>query len=132
MAQPKNIRLIRDVLDKLLVDRSGMPVGRVDGIVLLLSGEHSPPRVIQIESGASTLARRWNHQFESVIRWTVRKLGLRWRRPVRIPWHDIDSLGRELQLNVCGEDSPLLARERWLRDHIIRRIPRSGAQTKSP
>src|SRR5690349_4048397 len=98
MAQSKNIALIRDVLDKLLVDRNGMPVGRADGIVLLLSDDDSPPRVIQIESGSATLVRRLNQRLARGIHSVLRKIGLRRRRPVRIPWPGADSLGRELKL----------------------------------
>jgi hypothetical protein len=130
MAQSKNIKLIRDVLDKLLVDREGVPVGRVDGILLVQDGD-SPPRVMQIESGAITLARRLNAELARVLPWLMRKIGLRWRQPVRLPWSRIDSLGRELKLDLCAEHSALLGSEHWLRDHVVRRIPGSGKQKQS-
>src|SRR2546430_13846523 len=123
----KPLYLIRDVLDKLLIDSENVPLGRVDGIVLVV-GEYAQPRVLQIESGTVTLARRlstrWAHRAHRVSRW----LGLRWKRPVRIDWSKVDTVGRELTLNLRGEDSPLLTRDRWLRDHIIRHIP--GNRTK--
>jgi hypothetical protein len=131
MTRSKNIGLIRDVLDKLLVDRDGMPVGRVDGIVLVLSGEHSRPRVIQIESGAITLGRRLNAELARVLPWMMRKIGLRWRQPVRLPWSRVAAVGRELKVDLCAQDSALLASERWLRDHVMRRIPGSGKQKQS-
>ena len=124
------IELIRDVLDKLLVDRDGIPLGRVDGIVLLLAPNQSRPRVAQIESGLPTLARRLSGRLARALHWVTRKLGGRWPRPVRLPWSRVESLGKELKVNICAENSRLLARERWLRDHIIRRIPGSGMKSK--
>src|ERR1051326_7734772 len=125
-AQSRKLRLIRDVLDKLLVDRDGVPLGRVDGIVLIIGGKDSRPRVAQIESGLATLARRLNVRFARALHWLVCKLRLRWRHPVRIPWSKIQSVGRELKLDVCADNSRLLERERWLRDHIVRRIDRKS------
>ncbi|HEY6111755.1 MAG TPA: hypothetical protein VIV62_04515 [Chthoniobacterales bacterium] len=126
--QSRKLRLVHDVLDKLLVDRDGVPLGRVDGIVLIISGKDSRPRVAQIESGLATLARRLNARFARALQWLVRKLRLRWRRLVRIPWSKIESVGRELKLDVCADNSRMLERERWLRDHIVRRIPGNGTK----
>jgi hypothetical protein len=127
MAAPsRKLRLIHDMLDKLLVDRDGIPLGRVDGIVFLVGGENSRPRVVQIESGLATLARRLNARFARALHWLVRNVGLRWRRPVRIPWSEIEAFGKELKLDVSAKNSRLLAREHWLRDHIIRHIPGNG------
>jgi hypothetical protein len=128
-AQPRKLQLIRDVLDKLLVDREGVPLGRVDGVVLVIGGAHGRPRVAQIESGLPTLARRLNVQFARALHWFICKLGLRRRQPVRLPWSKIESFGRELKLDAGADDSRLLARERWLRDHIICQIP--GHATKN-
>jgi hypothetical protein len=127
--QSRKLRLVHDVLDKLLVDRDGVPLGRADGIVLVMAGRDSQPRVAQIESGLATLARRLNARFARALHWLVRKLRLRWRRPVRIPWSKIESVGRELKLDVCADNSRLLQRERWLRDHIVRRIPGNGIKS---
>ena len=124
----RTIGLVRDVLDKLLVDRDNVPLGRVDGIVLVLAGDHSRPRVAQIESGILTLARRLSGPFARALHGLTRKLRLRWPRPVRLPWSRIDAIGRELKIDICGENSRLLARERWLRDRLIRHIPASGAR----
>jgi hypothetical protein len=124
----KTIGLVRDVLDKLLVDRDDVPLGRVDGIVLLVTSAHSQPRVAQIESGIPTLARRLSGRFTRALQWLTRKLGLRWPRPVRLPWSRIESIGKELKIDICAENSRLLARERWLRDYIIRHIPGSSAK----
>jgi len=49
--------LVRDVLDKRVVDRNGREMGRVDRIVLELR-DGQPPRVAAFEIGPSALATR--------------------------------------------------------------------------
>ena len=49
--------LIRDLLDKKVVDRNGREMGRVDGVVLHI-GEGTMPHVIAIELGPAVLAYR--------------------------------------------------------------------------
>jgi hypothetical protein len=124
----KNIALIRDVLDKLLVDRDGVPLGRIDGIVLLVAPGDSRPRVAQIESGLPTLARRLPGPVARSLHWAIRKLGGRWARPVRTPWSRLESIGKEVKIDVSAEHSRLLAGERWLCHHVIKRIPGSGTE----
>jgi len=126
----KTIHLIRDVLDKLLVDRNGVPLGRVDGIVIMIAADESRPRIAQIETGLATLARRLSGRLARTLHWLTRRLGGHWPRPVRLPWSSVESIGKELTIDVCAENSRLLARERWLRNHIIRRIPGSGMNSK--
>ena len=120
------IGLIRDVLDKQLVDRDGLPVGRVDGIVLFSGSDNAQPRIGQIESGLTTLARRLSPRAARLLQHVSRRFGFRWRRPVRLPWSTVQSVGRELQLDLCGDNSRLLASERWFRSRIFRRIPGNG------
>ena len=122
-AIPDKIGLVRDVLDKLLVDRDEQPVGRVDGIVLVIESDDLQPRLDGIESGTRTLARRIGGRFARWLEYCVRFAGLRWKQPVRVDWSKVNSIGKELKLDICAENSPLTASERWLRDHIIRRIP---------
>ena len=49
--------LVRDLLDKKVVDRNGREMGRVDRIVLDVR-EGAPPRVAAFEIGPSALAAR--------------------------------------------------------------------------
>jgi hypothetical protein len=128
MSKPKKLHLIRDVLDKLLVDRDRIPLGRVDGILLELGGSHAQPRVVQIECGIMTLGRRLSPRFARRAQRISRRFGVRCRRPVRVDWSKIEKIGRELSLDIHREDSPLLAGERWLCNRIIRRIPGNGTK----
>jgi len=49
--------LLRDILDKQIIDRDLTSLGRVDGIVLELR-DNAPPRIDAIELGFAVLARR--------------------------------------------------------------------------
>jgi sporulation protein YlmC with PRC-barrel domain len=122
MGTSEKIHLVRDVLDKLLVDTDRMPLGRVDGIVLLIKGE-TRPQVVQLESGSATLARRLGSGFATVAQWILRRIGTNWTGPVRVEWAKVKQIGKEVMLEGTSQNSPLLARERWLRDHLIRYIP---------
>jgi hypothetical protein len=131
MSKPKKLHLIRDVLDKLLVDCDHIPLGRVDGLVLLMGGEQAQPRVIQIECGMKTLLQRLSTPWTQRVQRISRRLGWRWRAPLHVDWPKIEKIGRELTLNIRGEDSQLLASERWLRDHVIRQIPGNGIKKEA-
>jgi hypothetical protein len=123
MTAAKKLALMRDVLDKQLLDRDGKPVGRVDGIILVLGSSTTPPRVTQIEAGITTLAKRVQPRLADWCRSIARKWGLRRGRSVRIAWAKIELIEKELKLDLTAERSELLVWERWLRDHVIRRIP---------
>src|SRR3954470_4492419 len=51
------LALVRDVLDKQLLDRESRPFGKVDGIVLEVRAD-GPPRVVALEVGAATRLAR--------------------------------------------------------------------------
>src|SRR5919108_461534 len=63
------VRLTHDVLDSQLMDREGRPCGKVDGIVLVVGEHGTPPRVVALEVGALTLARRLHPR---LARWLMR------------------------------------------------------------
>jgi hypothetical protein len=130
MTAAKQLSLVRDVLDKQLLDRQRNPMGRVDGIILALGSSTTPPRVTQIEVGITTLARRVHPRLAEWCRAIGKKSGLRRGRPVRIAWAKVESIEKELKLDLTAEHSELLVRERWLRDHVIRHIP-GGARKPS-
>ena len=72
------MHLVRDVLDKQLVDHAGHdPMGMADGIVIEVRDVNQPPRVIAIESGFPVLARRVSPKLEPIVRWLGRRLGVR-------------------------------------------------------
>jgi len=106
------MRLIRDVLEKEVIDRHGRTIGRVDGIVAEWRG-NGPPVVRWLELGARPKARRIGVWLE---RWFHRV-------PTRIGWPAIRHVGRRIEVAVNAEDTPAWRLERWLRDKVFRRIP---------
>ena len=117
------VRLVHDLLDSQLMDREQRPCGKVDGIVLLI-GESGPPRVVALEVGALTLARRVSPR---VQRWLAR--AARWLGPAaphayRIPWSRVRSVGaKEIRVDLDAASTPLWTLERWLAERVIRRLP---------
>ncbi len=117
--------LVRDVLDKGLLDRNGAPMGRVDGLVMQV-GEKSQPHITHIEIGGTTLGARLHPVFERMARKLTRMWGPKRTEPVRIPWSRVETIGRDIKLDVKAKETGALAWEIWIARHIIGRIPGSG------
>ncbi|SAL89011.1 hypothetical protein AWB74_08860 [Caballeronia arvi] len=117
--------LVRDVLDKQLVGRDGAKMGRVDGIVAELR-PGLPPRVIAIETGPVTLARRVGERAASLVTWCIAKIaGARYTEPYRIPWSRVRRIEIDIEVDVDLADTPLGKYQRWLREHIVAHLPGS-------
>jgi sporulation protein YlmC with PRC-barrel domain len=119
-----DIAIVRDLLDKQLVDRDGEPLGRVDGIVMAYTAD-GPPRITHLELGAQTLAQRLPQPFRGALGWLARRLTPRGDTPYRIEASRIMQLGRKIKIDIDGTRSGARDTERWIRDHIITRIPGS-------
>lgn len=118
----KKLDLARDVLDKLVVDKEGTKMGRVDGLLLDLSGD-GPPRVEAIEMGFVVLARRIHPRVERwaerLRRWSVRKTAR-----YRIPWSKVKEVTPyHVQMDLEALKTPAFDWERWLRDHFVAKVP---------
>jgi hypothetical protein len=119
--------LIRDVLDKQLVSLKHDPLGKVDGILIDAGDGSSPPRVVGIECGFPTLARRVHPRLEKCVRWLGRRWGVRRGRVTRISWSRVQSVEAEIVLRVDHADCfPTNAWETWLRKHFVAHIPGGG------
>lgn len=116
------MELVHDILDKQLIDPSHDPIGRADGIVLLLSDGH-PPRLAYIEAGSTVLARRLHPRFGRWLRALAFRYGLRRGVPTRIPWRKVKKIGIEVECDVKADDTNALAWEHWLREHVVSHIP---------
>jgi sporulation protein YlmC with PRC-barrel domain len=114
------VELGREVLDQQLVDRSGINMGKVDGVVLELR-EDGPPRISAILTGGHLLARRLHPRLESLARWLTRRYGPGQMEPMRISWEKVMKIGVDVKVDMeAQEGSPW---EHWVRDHILSRIP---------
>lgn len=118
----EEIKLICDVLDNQLVDRDKQPLGKVDGIIIELR-EGGPPRLIYIETGMTTIARRLHPRLGL---W-AQSLGHRWclrrGRPFRIEWSKVKDVGIDVEVDLRAEETQAFAWEKWLRKNFVNRIP---------
>jgi sporulation protein YlmC with PRC-barrel domain len=106
------------VLDQQVLDRQDQPMGKVDGVVLeLRPGE--PARVSHIVVGGTTLLWRIHR---GLARWVERRRGKDGRVAV-IPWSRVLRVGVDVKVDADSAGSPALYWERWVRDHLIGRIP---------
>jgi hypothetical protein len=119
---PKQTMLIRDVLDNQMVDRRQRNIGKVDGIALVLR-KGRPPRVAYLEQGAVVLAGRIGPRSARFAEWLSRKLGVRKEPVFRIPWSNVLDVGLDVDVDIDGATSPAWAWERWLRKHVVARLP---------
>ncbi|GEN81329.1 hypothetical protein [Actinotalea fermentans] len=99
------------LLDRQVLDVDGTPVTVVDDVELTDPGpDDGAPRVVALLSGSVLNTRLLGgHQ-----------PGARW---YRIPWSAVRRVGVTLELEVRGEELDVTWTERWLRDHLIARIP---------
>lgn len=116
------VNLIADVLDKQICDVNGERSGKVDGLVIVLR-EGKPPRVGYIECGAPVVARRFGKHWERIALALNRWLGVSEKPRYRIPWSKVKELDIDVTLDFGICDQPPFAWERWLRDHIIAKVP---------
>jgi len=119
--------LIRDVLDKKLVDREDCDMGRVSGLLMHV-GEKTQPRVTHILIGGPTLWMRVNPVLGRISKRLGRVWGPKRSEPVRIPWSRVETIGRDIKLDVVAKETGALDWELWLAKHVIEHIPGGGSE----
>jgi sporulation protein YlmC with PRC-barrel domain len=115
--------VVRDVLDKAVVDRNGRKMGRVDGIVLDRR-EGQPPRLTAILIGPVALGDRLHRNIGRLVSTLVARTGLGQGRPVRIDFENIADVGRSVKLRLLIGETAVDAVERRLRAWVLK-IPGS-------
>ena len=119
------MHLVRDVLDKELLDREEEPMGRVDGLIMHL-GERSQPRITHIAVGGSTLWERVHPVLGRLSKRMRRWWGPKREKEVRIAWSHVKTVGRDIKLDVEAKKTGAIDWELWIAHHIIEHIPGSG------
>jgi len=119
--------LIRDVLDKKLIDREDCDMGRVSGLLMHV-GEKTQPRVTHILIGGPTLWMRVNPVLGRISKRLGRVWGPKRSEPVRIPWSRVETIGRDIKLDVVAKETGALDWELWLAKHVIEHIPGGGSE----
>ena len=117
------MHLVRDVLDKQIVDRNQVKIGKVDGIVARLR-QGKPPRVIAVEIGSIALARRLGPLPGRWMAILAAKLGgERHAKPHRVAWSKARDIGLDIEFDIDVRKTAIFDWQVWLRDHIISKIP---------
>ena len=116
------MNLVHEVLDKQMLDSRRRKMGKVDGIVLELV-EGRRPRVIALETGVPTLARRLSRRFGRMVDAVVQRLSPGRPGSCRIPWRRVRQIDLDVYVDLDAEGSPVFAVERWLHQHVVARIP---------
>ncbi len=115
--------VVHDVLDKPIVDRNGREMGRVDGIVLDVSG-NEPPRLLQVLIGASVLGARVNLPLGRWVHGVEHGLGLGDERPIEIGFGHVEEIGDKVKLDLAVGETGADSFEQRVRTWIVK-IPGS-------
>ncbi len=119
--------LVRDVLDKQLVDRFGTMMGRADGVVIeLRDGE--PPVVDHLQLGAVVLAARVGRPAERLVNWFRQHVRVRRNAVQIIRWPLVAEMtAHHIKIDIDGQETEAFDWEKWLRKKIVERIPGASA-----
>jgi sporulation protein YlmC with PRC-barrel domain len=123
------VHLAHDVLDAQLVDRVGEKIGRVDELVLELEAGR-PPRVATIVIGSSARAERVGRWFVALRRGWRALFGRREEYVSRIPFDEVRRIGDTIELDVEEQSLESEHLERWLKEHVVNRIPGAEGERK--
>lgn len=120
-----DLDLARDVLDQELLDRNGIEMGRVDGLVFIVDDD-GPPRLDRFELGFVVLARRVHPRVEKWVealrRWSVRREARQ-----RIPWSNVEEITHDhIKVSIDASETPAFDWEQWLREKVVTKIPGGG------
>jgi hypothetical protein len=116
------MNIVHDLLDKQLVNRNRHRIGRVDGIIVELR-PGAAPRIVAIEVGAVTLARRISRKLAAWIERARERWSPARGRSYRIPISALRELGVDVTIDLDAREAPSYAWESWLRRHIIDKMP---------
>jgi sporulation protein YlmC with PRC-barrel domain len=113
------VDVVRDLLDKAVVDRNGREMGRVDGIVLEQEAGQ-PPRLAAILIGPAALGSRLHPALGRLATAVERWFDLDRNRPTRIDCADVVDVGRRIRLRLAIGDTAVAAVEQRLRSWLLK------------
>ncbi|MFD0820617.1 hypothetical protein ACFQ0D_20400 [Micromonospora zhanjiangensis] len=120
------LRLSRQLLDRQIVDRSGLIVGNVADIGFGVDDD-GVPYVGTLLVGQVALGRRLGGGLDRLLVAGGTRLAPRLPpRTTGIPFHLVREVGSAVRLSCPGDRLPQPALECWLRRHVINRIPGAG------
>lgn len=104
------------ILDRQVLDNDDVPIGHVDDIEVegIERGReldpHSPPVITNLVLSTGLLPRMFGGRPPE------------WRLH-RVPWSAVSTVGTAIELGEPGSGFDVTWPERWVRDHVIGRIP---------
>ena len=117
----------KHVVDKELLDCSGLRGGKVDDLVLEIAepagGEALPPRVVALVSGPFALARNLPWPLQWLARAVYRLFGVADPRPVEIAWEGIMAIDVVVHVDVDREAVGLTVLQDAVARRLIGRLP---------
>ncbi|PYR88814.1 MAG: hypothetical protein DMF84_26860 [Acidobacteria bacterium] len=116
--------LIRDVLDKAVVDRNDREMGRVDGLILQVRAG-TPPRLAALEVGPAVLAYRVRPGFGRCVAALEHAFGVDEGRPVHVAFRDVLDITDRVKVDLAFGETAAATIEQRLR-RWISSIPRSS------
>jgi hypothetical protein len=116
--------LVRDVLDRTLVDRHGCEMGRVDSIILEVRDD-GPPVVVAFEVGPAVLARRLHPVFGRWMAALEIALDVGAGRPLRIPFAAVITIHDHIKVDLAFGETAAATVEQRLRA-VVGAIPGSS------
>jgi hypothetical protein len=123
------VHLAHDVLDAQLVDHHQEKIGRVDALLLELE-DGQPPRVATIVIGGAARAERVGRWFVAVRRVFRAMFGQREEHVSHISFDTVRRIGDTIELDVEEKSLESEHLERWLKEHVVCRIPGAEGEQK--
>jgi sporulation protein YlmC with PRC-barrel domain len=121
------LRLSRQLLDRQILDRSGLIVGNVDDIGFEIDDD-GVPYVGTLLVGQVALGRRIGGRLGRLLIAVAARLAPEFPpRATEIPYHLVTGVGSAVQLSCRLDQLPEPPLEGWLRRHLIDRIPGAGS-----
>jgi sporulation protein YlmC with PRC-barrel domain len=117
-----------NLLDRQILDRDGMMSGNVDDLELTVPADGGPPVITAILAGPGALARRlgsrsgrWLENIHSRLHPSEQP------GPARVAFGVVTRVGDHVEIAVSRGDLDVSRFEKWVRDHIIVKIPGARA-----
>jgi len=126
VSTPRVLHLAVDLLDYQIVDRDGVACGNVDDVELTIGADGSASATALL-TGPGVLLYRFGGR--RLGRWLQRMSQAagphpdRDRDTSRVPVELIEEVGPAIKVDVRAEELASMNTERWVRDHVIGRIP---------
>ena len=102
-------------------------MGRADGLVMQF-GENTQPHITHIVIGGPELWTRVHPALGKLSVKLSRLWGPKRKGAIRIPWSHVETVGRDVKIDLEAKKTGALDWELWIARHIIERIPGGGSE----